>query len=655
MSTTAGTLTIDIEARVARLEEGMRNASRSVKKATDDISRSLSQAKSAFLSVTAVLGLGAFSRAILESGDRLNDLSQKLGISASKLSAYEYAAKLGGASSDGLNASLTKLAVSIEEASTNKGSKAAKTFAALGVSVFDASGKVKSLDRVFEELSLRISKAPDGSAKIAAIRELAGRTAAELIPTMNNLAEATAEAERLGLVVSDDFVKKAALFDDSMDRMREGLSKFGRAVASDVMPALNGLIDRLNVAMGAQDELSLQTLERDRAALMAHYVALRQSGMKSTWAEAQALEQRLHDLDTKIIAANKRMAALKDKTGTAVPINGPSEDEGKKSEEMKKLAEALKKQVDPVYELNTALALYDNLLNKNLISAGQWADATIQANDKFRKAIGATDQEALAESMRLQGEAEAQLFLDNTTRKFEALLTEREQINAEYAQRLIDLENYYVVTDMAEVEYQERKKALSEEFQKKLTEIQERGTNARSLMWRKAWNGDLTSVAGVMGEVSNLMQSSSKKQFEIGKKAAIAQAIVNTYQAAASGFATTPFFPLGLAMGALAIANGINTVNKIKAQQFGGGGGAIGTYSANPNTGVPTQSQPGLPPQQQDRQQSNSVQVIIQGNVLGNQEFVTGTLIPAIADAINNGDQVIIGSTSRQAREIVNA
>ena len=81
----------------------------------------------------------------------------------------------------------------------------------------------------------------------------------------------------------------------------------------------------------------------------------------------------------------------------------------------------------------------------------------------------------------------------------------------------------------------------------------------------------LSYYGTAMGQLAGLMQTESKKQFQIGKAAAIAQAVINTYQAAASGFATTPFFPLGIIMGAAAIALGIAQVNKIRSTQFQGG------------------------------------------------------------------------------------
>lgn len=81
----------------------------------------------------------------------------------------------------------------------------------------------------------------------------------------------------------------------------------------------------------------------------------------------------------------------------------------------------------------------------------------------------------------------------------------------------------------------------------------------------------LSYYGTAMGQLSGLMQSENQKQFKIGKAAAIAQATINTIQMAISGFATTPFFPLGIIMGAAAIAIGAAQISKLKSTQFSGG------------------------------------------------------------------------------------
>jgi hypothetical protein len=64
--------------------------------------------------------------------------------------------------------------------------------------------------------------------------------------------------------------------------------------------------------------------------------------------------------------------------------------------------------------------------------------------------------------------------------------------------------------------------------------------------------------------------------FEGNKAAAIAEATISTGVAAMHGFEMQPFWPVGLAMGALAIAKGMQQIKAIESTSIGGGGGTSG-------------------------------------------------------------------------------
>ncbi|CAN8141117.1 hypothetical protein THIOSC15_2740002 [uncultured Thiomicrorhabdus sp.] len=75
------------------------------------------------------------------------------------------------------------------------------------------------------------------------------------------------------------------------------------------------------------------------------------------------------------------------------------------------------------------------------------------------------------------------------------------------------------------------------------------------------------------GMIAGLMNSKSKKMFEIGKKAAIVQATIDTYQSAISAYKAMAGIPvigpaLGAASAAAAVAMGMQQVSAINSQQF---------------------------------------------------------------------------------------
>jgi hypothetical protein len=83
----------------------------------------------------------------------------------------------------------------------------------------------------------------------------------------------------------------------------------------------------------------------------------------------------------------------------------------------------------------------------------------------------------------------------------------------------------------------------------------------------------------MFGDLATLRNSKSKTAFEIGKKAAIAEATVNTFEAATKAYSSLAAIPIvGPALGAIAagaaIAAGLMNIQKISAQKFDPGGQA---------------------------------------------------------------------------------
>lgn len=634
------------------------------------------ETRAAFQSVEAGLGklntvLGVFGIAVgvttagvaemmkhqIDAGDELSKFSQKVGVSVESLSAYQYAAKLAGSSNEELRVGLTQLAKHMQEAVLDKGGESARTFRALGIEVVDANGKLRSTDSVFEQLSKRFGDAQDGANKTALATKLLGRSGAELIPLMNQLDELTKEAAQTGNVVSTDFAKKAEQFNDSMQRMQAASGNFARAVADLMLPALTSWIEKLNVAIGAQDQLSLQTMARDRMALVARYQELKQREEMLGFTEAFVARDKakiladIDVLDKLIIAENKRMLNLRNSQGG----------ENKKGElptvvndePFKKLMQSLK-EASGKAQTDILNDEWSKTQARVKLAESEWRFKIDQAKlgAEERKAVEAELQQYLADltQKELAGLQEKRdKELQDTYSRYMALrmsLDDEFAAKEEQRQRLAELDAYYKEFDLAK----------DEEYYQLRSEILGRGLTAmsrqvaaankqRSQMWQAAWHGDLASMSGVLGEVSGLMNSEHRKQFEIGKKAAKAQVLVNTFMAAQSGFATPPFFPVGLAMGALALALGFMNYEKVNSVQFQGGGGgspggAIGTFPASPNTGLPesgaADSLPNLNAGQQNAP-ARRVEIHLQGSQILSDEMIRDQLIPAINEAIGDG------------------
>lgn len=194
--------------------------------------------------------------------------------------------------------------------------------------------------------------------------------------------------------------------------------------------------------------------------------------------------------------------------------------------------------------------------------------------------------------------------------------------------------------------YAEREEQARQHAEK-MVEISKREAEKAQRERDKMWQFSLNQASSFFGNLSSLMRSESKKQFEIGKTAAIAQAVIDTIASAQGAFralASIPFVGPGLAAAAAAaaIVAGTIRVNQIKAQQFGGtgsaapGGGAIPTYNANPNTGQPNYALP--PPPDLGVATPRTVNIsILSDNGMVSTEWVRNQFAPTFLTAIGDG------------------
>lgn len=191
---------------------------------------------------TAIAVLEHFNpKGVIDAADGLNKLTQRTGIAVETLSAYQYAAKLADVSNDELTVSLKKLNLNIAAAARGE-TEQASAFKAIGVSVLDASGKVRSADAVFEDIAERFSSYNDGANKVALANAVGGKSFESLIPLLNGgkqgLIDARGELEKFGGVISGDLAAKSEQFNDNLTKLQVSSNALKVEIAG-------GLIDSL--------------------------------------------------------------------------------------------------------------------------------------------------------------------------------------------------------------------------------------------------------------------------------------------------------------------------------------------------------------------------------------------------------------------------
>lgn len=200
----------------------------------------------------SIAGVASFIKGVADSGDAMNDLSQRTGFAVESLSKYQYAAKLSDLTNEQLEASLGKLNKSIGSNSD--------AFGKIGINLKDAQGNIKGNSVVLEEVADKFSKMEDGAQKAAIAQELFGKSGAQMIPFLNQGKEGLAamgkEAERLGLVMSSELAAKSAKLNDSLDTMGAMFNAIKINVGGALVPMLAGLAEQMLAGGGAADEMS---------------------------------------------------------------------------------------------------------------------------------------------------------------------------------------------------------------------------------------------------------------------------------------------------------------------------------------------------------------------------------------------------------------
>jgi len=138
-----------------------------------------------------VQGYGSFA-------NQLKDLSYQTGVSTENLQKLQYAATLSGTDFSRVSFGLNQLSISMAEAA-DASSAAYKSFAGLGI---DTSGK--SVEDVFEAVSVALSKMEDKTRRNQIAQQLFGRSYKELLPFMESYIKNQREIEQHEVLSKDD-------------------------------------------------------------------------------------------------------------------------------------------------------------------------------------------------------------------------------------------------------------------------------------------------------------------------------------------------------------------------------------------------------------------------------------------------------------------
>jgi lambda family phage tail tape measure protein len=201
----------------------------------------------------AALGVGitALVMPVARVGDEFFKLSQKTGVSVEALTALDYAAKLSDVTTEGLTKALQKLSVAMFDTQVN-GDEGSAALKALGVSATDAHGQIRPTEAVLLDLAEKFADMPDGADKAALAVKLFGKEGLAIIPFLNQGREGITalmeEAQRLGLVMSEDVARASEVFNDNLTRLSAIFEGVQRQIGAAVIPILADFTEQVILA-----------------------------------------------------------------------------------------------------------------------------------------------------------------------------------------------------------------------------------------------------------------------------------------------------------------------------------------------------------------------------------------------------------------------
>lgn len=206
-------------------------------------------AKSVGVLTTATGALGAgFVKAsgdVAAYGDNIDKMSQKMGMSAEAYQEWDAVMQHSGTSMETLKASMKTLANAAETGSD--------AFDKLGISQEEIANM--SQEELFSATITALQNIDDETERTYLAGQTLGRGATELGALLNTSAEDTQKMKdrvhELGGVMSDEAVKAAAAYQDSLQDMQTALTGLKNNLVSEMLPAVTTVMDGLgNVFSG---------------------------------------------------------------------------------------------------------------------------------------------------------------------------------------------------------------------------------------------------------------------------------------------------------------------------------------------------------------------------------------------------------------------
>ena len=215
------------------------------------LGKGLKVAGAAFAAAGAAAGAAAAAiyktvQSSAAASDKIDKMSQKIGISRESYQELDYVLSQNGMSVDQLQAGMKTLTNQMQSAQEG-GKKAQAAFKTLGISATDTNGALRKQEDVLFETIAALQGMENETERNALASDLFGKSASELAPLLNagagSMDELRQKAHELGLVLDDETIDSGVAFTDTMDTVKRTLGSVMTKIGSGLMPIVQQALD----------------------------------------------------------------------------------------------------------------------------------------------------------------------------------------------------------------------------------------------------------------------------------------------------------------------------------------------------------------------------------------------------------------------------
>lgn len=193
--------------------------------------------------------------AAAEYGDNIDKMSQKMGMSSGTYQEWDFIMQHCGASIDSLQSGMKTMATAAETGSD--------AFAQLGISQEQIASM--SQEDLFSATISALQNVTDETERTYLAGKLLGRGATELGPLLNMSAEETdamrQQLHDLGSVMSNDAVKAAAAYQDSLQNLQTAFTGVKNKLAGEFLPSVTLVMDGVTSMLAGNVDEGIAMIE----------------------------------------------------------------------------------------------------------------------------------------------------------------------------------------------------------------------------------------------------------------------------------------------------------------------------------------------------------------------------------------------------------